>query len=729
MSRINSKSGQGSALATAVGALRSTIDSQGTDLSSRQITQQVISMESLDAASLGELTRTADMLKGEIKNALSVSMESDDEGEELTDAQLEAGAIAAMAAGAPAEYADIALRSAPAEGGERLEVATSGAAGSVDVRETPSLEAFDERELAKFIPYSIAFNVKASRQDSFSEMFYPTTVVSPDQGGYEVHLRRTLVHNAIQHQSSGNRSDWQRKNLVHAAIDATILADESTALIPTVLANGSNADKFVPEALVAPTTRRIGNVDVVTAPLLIGQQVDLLGLSSHPGLLGAGFIDHTDAIDAAISLEKLYVQLDEGDAANSVAPTIVRFNTLRLARAGFVKSVEGDGREMALAFRTQDLVLDKNTTDVAGVAPAVLQAVRDANYTVRLSVNVTGTVNVQLGNAELFASKVNVASIVDEDGNEISLASGAGRTIAQALTATSQVLGYDLKAARTNSNRRTRGLLLDHNDQVFRYTIPLGAPISAPSPAGSNRDARDLESLIDAVRVRNTNNAVTRLLNYISTLKEYVGGVQRKGCLPSVEGVGGFLVNPFFEDIEIDMDKEISSIRDIDRAADVNALLVNAIRDVSYRMYRASGFQPALNASSNGSNQPKLLIGTDVLLQRHLMVTGDSRTFGIAFASYQIESTFDSRMDDTIVIALTRDGQCEAGDPLQWGVHAWIPELASSMMVARDGGTYPEAMVQPRNLHVNNVPVAARIKVKNLDKVLKNRQTVVAVAP
>jgi len=716
MSRINSKGGQGSALAMAVGALRSTIDSQGTDLSSRQITQSVITMESLDNAALGELTRTADMLKGEIKSALQVSMESED-GEELTEAQLEAGAIAAMAAGSPAEYAEVALRSAPAEGGERLEVATSGAAGAVDTRETPSLEAFDERELSKFIPYSIAFNVKASRQDSFSEMFYPTTVVSPDQGGYEVHLRRTLVHNAIQHGAAGNRSDWQRKNLVHAAIDATILADESTALVPTILANGSNADKFVPEALVAPTTRRIGNIDVPTAPLLIGQQVDLLGLSSHPGLLGAGFIDHTDAIDAAISLEKLYVQLND--------TTVIRFNTLRLARAGFVKSVEGDGREMSLAFRSQDLVLDSTTTDVAGVQPEVLQAVRDAKYTVRLSVNVTGTINVQLGNAELFASKVNVASIVDEDGNEISLASGAGRTIAQALVAEAGVLGFELKAARTNSNRRTRGLLLDHNDQVFRYTIPLGAPISAPSPAGSNRDARDLESLIDAVRVRNTNNAVTRLLNYISTLKEYVGGVQRKGCLPSVEGVGGFLIQPFFEDITIDMEEQVSSIRDIDRAADVNALLVNAIRDVSYRMYRATGFQPALNASSNGSNQPKLLIGTDVLLQRHLMVTGDSRTFGIAFASYQIESTFDSRMDDTIIIALTRDGQCEAGDPLQWGVHAWIPELASSMMVARDGGTYPEAMVQPRNLHVNNVPCAARIRVKNLDKVLKNRQTVV----
>ena len=720
MSRINSKTGQGSALANAVGSLRSTIDSQGTDLSSRQITQQVISMESLDHSQMGELSRTADLLKGEIRSALTFSLEGMVDGEEeLTEAQLEAGAIAAMAAGAPAEYAEVALRSVPATDGERLEVAVSGSAGSVDTRDTPSLESFDERELAKFIPYSIAFNVKASRQDSFSEMFYPTTVVSPDQGGYEVHLRRTMVHNAVQHSASGSRSDWKRKNLVHAAIDAAILADESTALIPTILANDSNLDKFVPAALVAPTTLRVGNVDVVTAPLLIGQQVDLLGLSSHPGLLGAGFIDHTDAIDGAVTLDKLYVQLD--------ADTVIRFNTARLARAGFVKSVEGDGREMSLAFRTHDLVLDGATLDVAGAEPTLLDTVRTAKYTVRLSVNVTGSLNVQLGNAELFASKVNVVSILDEDGNELSLTAGAGVAIVTALTATSAVLGYDLKAARTNSNRRTRGLLLDHNDQVFRYTIPLGAPISAPSPAGSNRDARDLESLIDAVRVRNTNNAVTRLLNYINTLQEYVGSVQRKDCLPAVEGVGGFLVRPFYEEFEIDMEEQVSSIRDIDRAADVNALLINAIRDLSYRMYRSSGFQPALNASSNGSNQPKLLIGTDVLLQRHLMVTGDSRTFGIAFADYQIESTFDSRMDDTIIIAMTRQGQSEAGDPLQWGVHAWIPELASSMMVARDGGTYPEAMVQPRNLHVNNVPVAARIRVKNLDKVLKNRQPIVAI--
>ncbi|MNG38253.1 hypothetical protein D3C84_1258870 [compost metagenome] len=43
------------------------------------------------------------------------------------------------------------------------------------------------------------------------------------------------------------------------------------------------------------------------------------------------------------------------------------------------------------------------------------------------------------------------------------------------------------------------------------------------------------------------------------------------------------------------------------------------------------------------------------------------------------------------------------------------------MMVQRDGGTYPEAMVQPRNLHINHLPIMAIIKVKGLDKVLTNK--------
>ncbi|MNX78670.1 hypothetical protein D3C86_1102750 [compost metagenome] len=520
------------------------------------------------------------------------------------------------------------------------------------------------------------------------------------------------MHNAIQHSNTGKVTNWNRKNLVEAAMDHTILADESTSLVPVVLANGSNADMFISDTLVAPTVRRISNVDVPTAPLAINQELNLLGLSQHPGLIGAGIIDHTDAIDNSIGLEKIYIQLADDEA--------LVFNTSRLARSHFVKSVEGANREMNLNFKTADLVLDKNTKTTAGVAPALLAAIVAGDLTVRLSVNLNGEFDTQLGNGRVYSSPVTVDSIIDKDGKDISLTAGAGAPIVASLKP-AKVVAYDLKAARTNSNRRTRGLLLDTNDRTFRFHIPLGAPISAPSPAGSNRDARDLESLISAARVRNTNNAVTRLLNYAETLRAYAVSVKRNDTIPEVEGVGRFLVKPFFEEKEIDLEKEINSIRDMDRAQDINAVLVNAIRDVSYRMYRDSGYQPALNAAVGGSQQPKLLIGTDVVLQRHLMVIGDPRTFGIAFPEYQIESSFDGRMKDTIIISLTRTGQVEGIDPLTFGVHAWIPELASSMMVQRDGGTYPEAMVQPRNLHINHLPIMAIIKVKGLDKVLTNK--------
>lgn len=269
MSLLKYKGSAGSALANVVSALRSTVAAQGTEFASKGTTANLISMESLDDGQHAELSRVATNLSEQIKEAfkaLRPSMEDGSDDDVLTDTQLEAGAIAAMAAGDPAGYADVAMRSqaeaAPGIDGV-VDIGSSGAAGSVDTRDTPSLESFDERELAKFLPYSIAFNVKASVQDSFSEMFYPTTVVPPEQGGLDITVRRTLVHNAIQHSNTGKVTNWNRKNLVDAAMDHTILADESTALVPVVLANGSNANMFIAEALLAREVRRIDRKSVV----------------------------------------------------------------------------------------------------------------------------------------------------------------------------------------------------------------------------------------------------------------------------------------------------------------------------------------------------------------------------------------------------------------------------------------------------------------------------------
>lgn len=713
MSLLNITGKAGSPMSALVSNLRTAIQERGTEFATQDHARQVVSMESLNPNELHGLNAHARDLSRVITDSFEQISEVNQMGlENLSAIQVEAGTMVALAAGNPGAYAEAAMRNRAAAGNNisLIEAEVSGVAGRLDYREQPSLEAFDEKQLSEMLPYSIAFNVQASRQDEFSETFYPTTVVSPEMGGLDMTINRTLVFNQVHHATTGKVADFGRRPLTEAAIDATILADESTSLIPHYHADEANKEFFL--GGITPVTRRVGGVDITTAPLKIGKVVDLLGISQHPKLVGAGIIDHTDAIDSRINLANVYVQ--KGDAG-----ALIKFPTARLPRSGFNKTTEGSYREMGLQFRSTSLVLNKETIAVDGTEPAALQGVRDGDYTVRLQVNVDGQLNTETGQTNVYAAPINVASIQDADGNEISLTVGAGKAIVDSLEGL-EVKGYDLLASRTNSNRRTRGLLLTTDSLTERFAIPLAAPISAPSPTGSNRDARDLDSLIAAARIRNSNNAVTTLFNYAESLRAYVSNRvgQPVNGVPEVEGMGRYVVRPFYEETDLDLAAAINSLSSKDRAEDISALLVNAIRDVAYRMYRDSGYQVAMDASSVGSKDACLVVGTDAVISRHLMVVGDTRTFGQGFKDHKIVTSWDSRVSDKIILTFSRQGMEGSPDALSFGTHAWMPELATSMQVNRDGAMYTEAMVQPRTRHINNLPILAVINVSGLEDVL-----------
>ena len=643
------KGGARDNIRTLVDTLKSTIQSQGDAFGNAEQTKSLLSLESLGTAGLASVNDHFETVQGQLKEVMQgLGFEAFDdstpEGLARSEISLAAGAIAAMAVGNPMAYAQKAYggQASPANGITVIEPTVSGSGGRMDYRSEASMEAFDDRELREHLPYAIAFNIFASRQDDFSEKFYPTTVVTPDQAGIDVSVSRMLVFNEVKHAVSGKAANFGKKNLIDAAVDATILADESTRLVPVTLADDSNAAYFIPEAVVAATVTKISGVDVPTAPLAMGKEVDLLGISQYQPLIGAGLIDNTDSIDARIVLSALYLQI----AADNVG---YKFNTSRLSRAAFVKSVEGNGREMNLQFSTRDLILDKDSKDVAGVADAAFAAIVSGDYTVRLAVDVNGTVNVETGTLKVYTSPITIASITDASGNDVSTAAGAGATIKTAVEACT-IAGYDLLCNRTNANRRTRGLLIDTTVETERYSIPLGSPLSVPAPSSSQRDAADLKALITAARMRNSNNAVTAMFNYAEILSAYVKGPKRKDIVPAVAGMGRFLVEPFYEAHELDMVLSTNSIKSHEKAADITAVLVNAIRDVAYRMYRDSKYQAALDAISGGAGEtPILLVGTDQVLQRHLIVSGDTRTFGTAFDKFAIVASLDRRMAGKIV--------------------------------------------------------------------------------
>lgn len=697
-------------------SLKSTIAQQGGDFVNAKTTEDLISLESISAPRQSEVTAAFDEVKSQITHLLQgagIAMEG------LDDTGLTAGAVAALAAGNPVAFAEKAYRGAAhaADGVTLVDANSIGAAGSLDYRPTTSFESFDERELREHLPHSIVFNVFGARQDAFGELFYPTTVVTPDQAGLDVSVSRMLVLSEVR-RATGKAADFKKKNLIDAAVDVSVLADEATRVVPAKLADLSNAASFIDPDLVAPYYLSVAGVDVPTAPLQMGRTIDIIGESSYAPLIGAGVLDNTDSLDARIVLDAIYLQTN----ANSPA---TKFNVSKLPRNAFNKTVEGNYREMNLQFTTADLVIDKNTKAVDGTTPSagagtVFTDIASGDYIVRLSVDVNGTANVETGNVKVYASPITVASIMDQAGNQISLTAGAGASIKAALEAMT-FQGYELHCNRTNANRRTRGLMLDTTVETERYTIPLGSPLSVPAPTSSNRDAADLKALITASRIRNSNNAVTAMLNYADVLSAHVKGPKRKDVVPQVGGMGRFLVEPFYEYHTLDLVKSVNSTKSHEKAADVSAVLVNAIRDVAYRMYRDSKYQAALEAQTGGTGEtPVLAIGTDQVLVRHLMVNGDTRTFGAAFDEFQIVATQDRRMANKIVLSFVRKGD-NGPDPLTFGTHAWIPELASSIQVSRGGAQIKETMVQPRTLHVNNLPVMAIIEVQNLSQVLADK--------
>lgn len=724
---------------------------------SSDATKALISLENFsgDAAVLSQVENTANVIYNDLKGLFNeVATEglslADDIGLEsfsedlglqgVTDkfeqrrikrrlqVALEAGAIAAMAYGSPGDFARQAYTNLSPKGSNnkqhRITVVDPnglGTAGAADYRGElhPALESFDERELKAALPYSVAFNVVASRQDDFSEAFFPTTVVTPDQAAIDVTVPRLQVFNEVIHSISGKKADFQKRSIVDAYANAEILGDENTRLIPVLQADNSNAAAFADPAVAAPFYLKLRSSLIKTAPLKPDNEVDLLGLSNDQSLIGLAVIDNTDSMDARIALDNLYISVQAGTPA-------IRFPTSRLPRNTFVKSVEGNFREMDLQFSTTNLLVTKDSlaNDQSAIVGLPTE-ITSGTYVARLSVSANGRANVEYGNITVYANKVRVDSVQNATtGQDVPLDSGAGLNIVNAFAAAT-VVGYDVHAYRTNLNKRERGLILDMTYETERYTIPLASPISYPSPVTSNRDATDLKQLIQVCRVRNSNNAVTALLNYADTLRAYTAAVPRtndtQAAIAGIQGMGRWLVKPYFAEIDLDLSLATSSVKSFEKAADVSMAIVNAVRSQAYVAYQQSYLQQAVDALTSGSGEvPTLVLGTDQVLIRHLMVAGDTRTFGTAFDKYVVKSTPDKRMYGKIIGSFVREG-VTGPDPLSLGTHAWIPELTSVVQVSRNNATVKEAMVQPRTLHVCNLPVMFVINVKNLDAVLNER--------
>ncbi len=487
--------------------------------------------------------------------------------------QRKAAQIAAMMSGGVSEYVNGApsLENFHAQFSTAKNtdmVVTTG--GNVIENRRVALEAYDEKELKNSASYSVAWNLNAPRQDPFGEMFFPTIVLNPDQVGYQISIRLVQVYPELRRNIDGSVNDLKARNIIQALIDPSIMRSETLSVYP-VYRNESKAH-FVDELVLPKRTVIVDGEEITTSAMKFDNQFSLLGISQTQALLDTGLMDSTDALDAAISLKSLYLNVG---ALTGNTFEVFKFKCDMLPLSNFIAMQQDDYRMMQLTFITEALQISSKTKTVGATDSVLLKKIADNNLSVRLAITVNGTVNVELGTTNLLASKVTVKSVTNEDGELLSLtAAGLGKDVAD-LFAKTTALGYDLLANRTNSNRRQRGQLLRITYQNQAYNVPLRAPITVPRPqmVGDQNDASDLAALISATRARISNDAVSKLLETAASLKElHAQNDLVENNLP-ILGVARHLVTAFYDEIDLNVALSLNNLTSNQKYDDISATL------------------------------------------------------------------------------------------------------------------------------------------------------------
>ena len=410
----------------------------------------------------------------------------------------------------------------------------------------PALEAYDEKENRNAVVYMVAYNMMAARQDEFGEAFYPTVVVGNDQVGYTVSIRLIEISNDIRRPISGDASNnFNRRNIVQAVIYPDLLRNDITKVIPVV--RDDSAKYFVDPALVAPYSVLLTDGSASnTAPLAIGRKFSLINISQTESTLDSGLMDISDALDTNVVLDAVYVEFTTGGTGGG-ASEVVKFRTSAMQRATFNFAVQGYYREMNLQFDSETLLVGPNTVLADGGQSTILAPIVSQGYEARIGMDVFGKVVLETGDISLNASTVRLNSIRDTSDNALDLTTGTGQTLA-ALFDGASVIGYDIDARRTNSNRRQRGKLLNTNFFSQVYTVPLHAPITIPRPmqVGDVNDSSDLAALITATRIMTSNDAVDAIFRLRDLLAETTSALNTTPVpnnpldTPAILGVSSF---------------------------------------------------------------------------------------------------------------------------------------------------------------------------------------------
>ena len=604
-------------------------------------------------------------------------------------------------------------------------------------RSAVALEAYNEASIRDSALFTMTYNYQAARQDEFGETLFPTIVQSSDMAGITINVKLMTVFQGVERATSGAFQNFNRKNIIRAVADSTILNKDTNKIVPVVrsesIANGS----FVDAGDIAASTVTVDGEAISTAPLKIGAVVDILGLSQPASMLAKGINDQTDTLEPRAFIDNIYIKFTDGGVLAPLTD-IIKISVKDIPYSNFVFNPQDNHKVAVLNFDTDSIIL-KKPQDATGAYVDLKQldgsnleyitAINTNNWAVRLKGTLTGSLNVETGELKVSASNLSVYKILKQDDDtDVSITSGAGQTFATLVAGKSTVLGYDFAGWRTNANLRQRGQLINVTEFNQIYNVALRAPITAQHPVSSNQqiDSSDVQTLISTTRTRIGNEAITSLIDFAQSLKNYkaiYGSQDDVVAGPDVLGVGRYYVKPQYIEDTIDVPADMNSITSAQRTLDIQAAIVNMIRNIAVRLYVNSEYKAAADHLTGAMSQvPTVIVATSPDVASYIMAPGDLRTLGTEF-NLRVVSHLDTRIRGKIYITfgVFDETRNNAPNPLNFGNMVWYPETVVTANVSRNGQLSRETIVQPRYMFINNLPIMGVVTVTGITQALEKQ--------
>ena len=682
-----------------------------------------ISQEDASYVTVSNSINSFETAVSDIISELSVAKEEF----KLTDAQIKsAKMIAAVAAGGKASFEQILNPASikDKKGQTVVAVESMGLEGYVtpdQVGAVVSQEAFDGQQLNNAIYFSIAYNIGASVQDEFGETLFPTIAVSPTESGISVSVEFVAIANEYLRNKSGKPVDGSdpddRIAVIKAIYDNEIFGVDTTALIPVYRDNDAeNMANFVADGKY--TDDKTTGKPIVTAPLKFDTAIDLLGISQTDDILAKGNMDNTDAVDRAVSLKTVYFTMK--GAQGTEADELFAYDVTAVDGRRFfpASAVEGHYKGLRCNFKANGISINTSNTKKADGNASTNLASLAGNYNIFLQFNISGDLNTDSGVVDLTAGSVRLVAVRNAAGELVDKNDVEYKKIEKAVGA-AKLVGYVLDAKRTNSNVRTRGIIVSNEIFSYLYTVPFRSGVtcikSLVNYSGTENDANRIAAQSQTTGFIISNIAVKTLVDHVDSLRS----LSDNGALGAFKfgGIGRKFIKPYFRQENVNLSDVVDSLESNKRDDDIRSNILQRVNNIAMDMIINSNYGPAFKVLKGNSGQKiKIVIATDPNIARLIVRGGESEfAYGDRF-TFVVVSTYNNLMKDKIVVVPTvlDANKNTTPDPLNFGFCAYTPTIVYEVSKTTNGAVAGELNTIPRFLHVVNLPIAGLINVSGV---------------